>query len=144
MKRLLSPFAILAAALGFAAPAAAQDYPNKDIHVIVGFPAGSGADVYARYFANKLSVLSKQTVIVENKPGAQSSIATEYVARAKPDGYTAVPWRRRLLRLAALSVQEAAGRSAQGFRLHLTPGEPGVHPGGDHGQAVQDRGRPHR
>ncbi len=88
MKRLLSPFAILAAALGLAAPAAAQDYPNKDIHVIVGFPAGSGADVYARYFANKLSVLSKQTVIVENKPGAQSSIATEYVARAKPDGYT--------------------------------------------------------
>ena len=88
MKRLLSPFAILAAALGLAAPAAAQDYPNKDIHVIVGFPAGSGADVYARYFANKLSVLSKQTVIVENKPGAQSSIATEYVARSKPDGYT--------------------------------------------------------
>jgi tripartite-type tricarboxylate transporter receptor subunit TctC len=88
MKRLLSPFAILAAALGLAAPSAAQDYPNKDIHVIVGFPAGSGADVYARYFANKLSVLSKQTVIVENKPGAQSSIATEYVARAKPDGYT--------------------------------------------------------
>jgi tripartite-type tricarboxylate transporter receptor subunit TctC len=88
MKRLLSPFAILATALGLAAPASAQDYPNKDIHVIVGFPAGSGADVYARYFANKLSVLSKQTMIVENKPGAQSSIATEYVARAKPDGYT--------------------------------------------------------
>jgi tripartite-type tricarboxylate transporter receptor subunit TctC len=88
MKRLLSPFAILAVALGVTAPAAAQDYPNKDIHVIVGFPAGSGADVYARYFANKLSVLSKQTVIVENKPGAQSSIATEYVARSKPDGYT--------------------------------------------------------
>ena len=44
--------------------------------------------VYARYFANKLSVLSKQTVIVESKPGAQSSIATEYVARSKPDGYT--------------------------------------------------------
>ena len=88
MKRLLSVFATLATALGLAAPAAAQDYPNKDIHVVVGFPAGSGADVYARYFANKLSVLSKQTVIVENKPGAQSSIATEYVARSKPDGYT--------------------------------------------------------
>ena len=69
-------------------PAQAQNYPNKEIHVIVGFPAGSGADVYARYFANKLSVLSKQTVIVENKPGAQSSIATEDVARSKPDGYT--------------------------------------------------------
>ena len=63
-------------------------YPSNDIHVIVGFPAGSGADVYARYFANKLSQLAKATVIVENKPGAMSSIATEYVARAKPDGYT--------------------------------------------------------
>jgi tripartite-type tricarboxylate transporter receptor subunit TctC len=70
------------------APAQAQDYPNREIHAIVGFPAGSGADVYARYFANKLSILSKQTVVVENKPGAQSSIATEYVARSKPDGYT--------------------------------------------------------
>jgi len=63
-------------------------YPSSDIHVIVGFPAGSGADVYARYFANKLSQVSKANVIVENKPGAMSSIATEYVARSKPDGYT--------------------------------------------------------
>src|SRR5262245_50287633 len=70
------------------APVHAQNYPSKEIHVIVGFPAGSGADIYARYFANKLSVLANQTVVVENKPGAQSSIATEYVARSKPDGYT--------------------------------------------------------
>ena len=70
------------------APATAQDYPNKEIHAVVGFPAGSGADVYARFFANKLSELAKVSVIVENKPGAQSSIATEYVARSKPDGYT--------------------------------------------------------
>ena len=66
----------------------AQDYPSRDIHVIVGFPAGSGADVYARYFSNKLSQLAKVPVIVENKPGANSSIATQYVARSKPDGYT--------------------------------------------------------
>jgi tripartite-type tricarboxylate transporter receptor subunit TctC len=70
------------------APAMAQDYPNKEIHAVVGFPAGSGADVYARYFANKLGEVAKATVIVENKPGAMSSIATEYVARSKPDGYT--------------------------------------------------------
>ena len=68
--------------------AQAQDYPKQDIHVVVGFPAGSGADVYARFFANKLSQLAKATVVVENKPGANSSIATEYVARARPDGYT--------------------------------------------------------
>jgi tripartite-type tricarboxylate transporter receptor subunit TctC len=80
--------ALILAAAAVLAPAQAQDYPNKDIHVVVGFPAGSGADVYARYFANKLSQLAKVSVLVENKPGANSSIATEYVARAKPDGYT--------------------------------------------------------
>ncbi len=68
--------------------AQAQDYPNRDITAIVGFPAGSGADVYARYFANKLSVVAKRAVVVSNRPGANSSIATEAVARSKPDGYT--------------------------------------------------------
>jgi len=81
-------FAVFAAALFASAPTQAQDYPKQDIHAIVGFPAGSGADVYARFFANKLSQVAKVTVVVENKPGANSSIATEYVARSKPDGYT--------------------------------------------------------
>jgi len=80
--------AIAMGTLAAAVPARADDYPNRDIHIVVGFPAGSGADVYARYFANKLSILSKATVIVENKSGAQASIAAESVARAKPDGYT--------------------------------------------------------
>lgn len=91
MKRMLAgagAFALAAVAMLGAIPAGAQDYPNKEIHAVVGFPPGSGADIYARYFANKLSILAKQTVVVENKPGAQSSIATEYVARSKPDGYT--------------------------------------------------------
>jgi tripartite-type tricarboxylate transporter receptor subunit TctC len=80
---------IAGAALLASVPVQAQEaYPSKDIHAVVGFPAGSGADVYARYFANKLSQIAKVTVIVENKPGANSSIATEYVARSKPDGYT--------------------------------------------------------
>jgi len=80
--------AVVLAALAAVVPARADDYPSRDIHVIVGFPAGSGADVYARFFANKLSDVSKATVIVENKPGAQAAIAAEYVAKAKPDGYT--------------------------------------------------------
>jgi tripartite-type tricarboxylate transporter receptor subunit TctC len=84
----LCAIALLSLAAYFPVPTQAQDYPNRDIHVIVGFPAGSGADVYARFFSNKLQALSHQTVIVENKPGAQSSIATQYVAKAKPDGYT--------------------------------------------------------
>jgi tripartite-type tricarboxylate transporter receptor subunit TctC len=68
--------------------AGAQNYPSQDIHMVVGFPAGSGADVYARYFASKLQAVSKVNVLVENKPGAAASIAAEYVARSKPDGYT--------------------------------------------------------
>lgn len=79
----------LAAALG-AAPggARAQEYPSQDIHFICAFPAGSGADVLVRYFAEKLRPIAKRTVIVENKVGAGGNIAVEYVARAKPDGYT--------------------------------------------------------
>jgi tripartite-type tricarboxylate transporter receptor subunit TctC len=73
----------------FAATCAhAQNYPTQDIHMVVGFPAGSGADVYARYFASKLQSVSKANVLVENKPGAAASIAAEYVARSRPDGHT--------------------------------------------------------
>ena len=50
-----------------AAPAAAQDYPTRDIQLVVGFPPGSGADVYARFYGNKLQQLSGRTVIVANR-----------------------------------------------------------------------------
>ena len=66
----------------------AQTYPSQDIHLICAFPAGSGADVIVRYIGEKLRPLTGRTVIVENKPGAASNVATEYVARSKPDGYT--------------------------------------------------------
>jgi tripartite-type tricarboxylate transporter receptor subunit TctC len=76
--------------LSCALPATAQtqDYPNREIHAVVGFPAGSGADIYARYFANKLSILAKQPVIVENKPGAGGSLGAAGVAKSPPDGQT--------------------------------------------------------
>jgi tripartite-type tricarboxylate transporter receptor subunit TctC len=70
----------------------AQEYPSQDFKVICGFPPGSGADIFARYFGEKLRVLTGRNVIVENKPGANSNIATTYVARAKPDGYTLYPF----------------------------------------------------
>jgi tripartite-type tricarboxylate transporter receptor subunit TctC len=76
------------AALAGASPARAQDYPSQDIRFICGFPAGSGADVLVRYFAEKLRPLAGRTVIVENKVGAAGNIAAEFTARAKPDGYT--------------------------------------------------------
>jgi len=79
----------LGLAAGFAVmPAGAQQYPSQDIRVVCAFPAGSGADVLVRYFAEKLRPIAKRTVIVENKIGAQGNIATEYVAKAKPDGHT--------------------------------------------------------
>jgi tripartite-type tricarboxylate transporter receptor subunit TctC len=79
----------VALAAGFGAvPASAQEYPSQDIRVICAFPAGSGADVLVRYFAEQLRPIVKRTVIVENKVGASGNIATQYVAKAKPDGHT--------------------------------------------------------
>jgi tripartite-type tricarboxylate transporter receptor subunit TctC len=72
--------------------ASAQDFPSQDIHLICGFPPGSGADIFVRYFGEKLRPIAGRNVIVENKVGANSNIATEYVARAKPDGHTLYPF----------------------------------------------------
>jgi tripartite-type tricarboxylate transporter receptor subunit TctC len=72
----------------FASAAGAQQYPNQDIRLVCAFPAGSGADVLVRYFAEKLRPIVNRTVIVENKAGAGGNIAVEYVSRAKPDGHT--------------------------------------------------------
>ena len=68
--------------------AAAQDYPNKPIRVIVPFPAGTGLDVDSRFFTSRLSVLLGQAIIIENRPGAAGTIGTDYAAKAAPDGYT--------------------------------------------------------
>jgi tripartite-type tricarboxylate transporter receptor subunit TctC len=83
---------VCAAALGLllhAAPARAQqDFPNRPLHVFIGFPAGSGADILGRYFTAQLEKLAGKPVVVENKPGANSNIAAGLVAKAKPDGYS--------------------------------------------------------
>ena len=91
-KSFLRSFALAIAvtALVGALPgaASAQEYPSQDIRLVCAFPPGSGADVIVRYFGEKLRPVANRTVIVENKAGAAGNIATEYVARAKPDGYT--------------------------------------------------------
>lgn len=87
----LKPVAILIAALAFVPhlPAGAQEnYPTHQIRLIVGFAAGSSGDVAARIVGHKVGELLGQTVIVENRPGASSMIATDYVARSARDGYT--------------------------------------------------------
>lgn len=81
--------ALAATVLSTAAPfAAAQDYPDKAVKIVVGFAPGGTNDILARLFAAKLQDKLKQTVIVENKPGANSAIGNDAVARATPDGYT--------------------------------------------------------
>ena len=80
----MQPLAIagaLAALLLATAPAAAQTYPAQDIHLICGYPAGSGADIIVRYYAEKLRAIAGRTVLVDNRTGALGNIATEYVAR---------------------------------------------------------------
>jgi tripartite-type tricarboxylate transporter receptor subunit TctC len=66
----------------------ADNYPSKPVKIIVGFPAGSGADVMARVVANKLSESLSQQFIVENRPGAGTNIGTNFVAKSPADGYT--------------------------------------------------------
>jgi tripartite-type tricarboxylate transporter receptor subunit TctC len=75
-----------AAVMSFAA--AAADYPNRPVRIIVGLTAGSGVDIMARVVGQKVSEAMGQPFIVENKPGAGSNIATRFAAAAAPDGYT--------------------------------------------------------
>ena len=86
MKRLIAP--VLAATLAATAPAAMAAYPEKTITIVVPTAAGGGNDAMARTIAARLGPLLGQTVIVDNRSGANGSIASEYVARAPADGHT--------------------------------------------------------
>ena len=86
--RVLARLATLASAALFAVAAPAQDFPTKPIRIIVGYTTGGGNDLIARLLAPKLSESLGQPVIIENRPGAQSIIAAELVAKSPPDGYT--------------------------------------------------------
>src|SRR6266702_1351351 len=72
----------------FALPAAAADYPDHAIKMIVPFAAGGGTDVLARIIAQNLNSRWGQPVVVENQPGASGGIGTRAVMKAPPDGYT--------------------------------------------------------
>jgi tripartite-type tricarboxylate transporter receptor subunit TctC len=75
-------------ALVWAGAAAAQQYPARPVRMVVGFAAGGATDISARVLAQKLSETIGQQVVVENRPGAGSTLASELVARGTPDGYT--------------------------------------------------------
>ena len=94
MKRLI---AIL---LLFGAASAQAQYPNRPVKLVVPFTPGTGIDILARVFAQKLQERTKNPVVVENRPGASGNIGTEAVAKAPADGYT-------LLMTATTIVQSA-------------------------------------
>lgn len=83
MKTALAAVLLLACA-----SVAAQGYPDRPVRILVGYPPGGGTDLVARLVAQPLSERWRQPVVVENRPGANAIIATEAVAKAKPDGYT--------------------------------------------------------
>jgi tripartite-type tricarboxylate transporter receptor subunit TctC len=86
MKKLALP--LIALVLAFAAPAQAQDFPNKPVKIVVPYAAGGGTDIVARIVAQKLQDKWGPAVIVENRAGAGGNVGAEAVFTAAPDGYT--------------------------------------------------------
>jgi len=89
--------ALIAVAIGVSVSARAQDrapdvdagaYPNRPIHIVVPFPAGGPTDILSRIVAKEMTASWGQPVVVENRPGADTAIGAEVVAKADPDGYT--------------------------------------------------------
>ena len=89
VKKILAPLLVATAAATTAGAAMAQAaFPNKAVTIVVPTAAGGGNDAMARTIAQKLGPLLGQTIIIDNRAGANGSIASEYVARATPDGHT--------------------------------------------------------
>jgi tripartite-type tricarboxylate transporter receptor subunit TctC len=84
MKRIAAVLA-LCAGLG---NAWADEFPTRDIHLVIGVPPGSAADIIARAFTPVMAERLKQTIVIDNRPGADTIIASTLVRSAKPDGYT--------------------------------------------------------
>ena len=88
LNRLAALIAFIVIAMGFPSLSLAQDYPNKPVKIVVGFIPGSAADITARVLGSQMGKILGQQFVVENKPGAGSSLAADFGAHAAPDGYT--------------------------------------------------------
>jgi tripartite-type tricarboxylate transporter receptor subunit TctC len=86
MLRVMSFLGLLLLGL----PALAQSYPSRPVRLVIPFPAGGGTDVVGRHFANALSTVLGQPVVVDNRPGASAIVGSLAVANAPADGYTAL------------------------------------------------------
>lgn len=127
-----------AAAAGLSSLAApwvrAQGYPARPVRVLVGFPAGGGADILTRLITDWLQARLGQTFVVDNRPGAATNLATEAVVRAPADGYTLLATTTSNLLNGALfddlkydfirDIAPVAGLSTQPLVLASTPGLP--------------------
>ncbi len=80
--------AVIATGVVLATPAAAADYPDRPVTIVVPYSPGGGVDIVTRLVTRKMSEALGQPIIVDNRPGAATNIGMAYVARAKPDGYT--------------------------------------------------------
>src|SRR4249920_1998023 len=87
-RRFLRLAAAAAACSGAAPLASAQSYPTRPLRWIVGFPPGGGADTVVRIMGARLAERLSQQVVIENRPGASTNIATQAVINSPPDGYT--------------------------------------------------------
>jgi len=87
-RKGMLPGILVAAASAIPLVAAAQSYPDRPLKIVVGFAPGGTNDILARLIAAKLQEQLKVGVTVDNKPGANSAVGTDFVAKAKPDGYT--------------------------------------------------------
>jgi len=126
------PAMLVAAPVG----AKAQDYPTKDLNFVVGFAAGSGADILVRYFAEKMKpFIAPRTVIVHNKPGAAGSIARKYAMEQPADGHTilldagssiaSTPWMFKSPALdVSTSVQMVGTMNRQAFMVVVPASSP--------------------
>jgi tripartite-type tricarboxylate transporter receptor subunit TctC len=87
-KACLQVLAVVVFGWGSAGPAAAADFPNRPVRIIVPFPPGGSNDLLARYFGDKLTEQSGQQSVIDNRGGANGIIGTQLAAAATPDGYT--------------------------------------------------------
>jgi tripartite-type tricarboxylate transporter receptor subunit TctC len=86
MRRLT--FGVLLTALALTSQASAQNYPNRTIRIVVPYAPGGGVSVLAQIIGHKMSEITKQPVVIDNKPGAGGNVGADVVAKSAPDGYT--------------------------------------------------------
>src|SRR3954463_11027926 len=108
----------LAALLSLLLPAslAAQDFPTKPIKLIVPFPAGGPNDIIARIVGQRMSELTKQPVVIDNRGGQGGALGTDAVAKANPDGYTIA-----IVNCGALTINQSMEKVAYETLRDLAP-----------------------